>query len=110
MRFLDGCHAIPGRITCEYSLAGITKIALCLIAAGKGIAKVFDIADFRMLILPTGFVMMALSVTLFDSAMQMFAFVPYYTYFALPFQVLLPGVLWVVSEIRARKKQALRAQ
>lgn len=37
------------------------------------------------------------------STMEMFAFLDYYGYYAIPFELVLPILLWAVSEIRSRK-------
>jgi hypothetical protein len=41
--------------------------------------------------------------------MEMFAFLPVYQYYALLFQLLIPMIVWVAAEIRA-KKQKKQAQ
>ncbi len=103
----DFLSRIEGSISANFMLAGITKIALCLITASRGIASLFGVKDWRSLVLPTGLMALALAQILYPNTMAMFAFLKYYAVYALPFEVLLPLALWAASEIRARR--ALRA-
>ena len=94
---------IEGSVSVNLMLSGITKIALCLIVASRGIASLFDIQDWRKLVAPVGFLAVMLAQILYKSSMEMFTFIDHYGFYAFPFQVVLPIVLWVASEIRARK-------
>jgi hypothetical protein len=42
----------------------------------------------------------------------MIRFIQVYEYFAIPFQIVIPGLIWVVSEIQAKKqkKDAIKSQ
>ena len=94
---------IEGSISVNFILAGITKSTLCLITATRGIACLFGIRDWRKLVAPVGLLAVMLAQILYGSTMEMFGFIKYYPYYAFPFQVALPLVIWIVSEIRARK-------
>ena len=102
----DFLSRIEGSISVNFILAGITKIAVCLIAASKGLAKLFGVEDFRRLVMPAGLLAIALALILYDSTMAMFAFVKYYAIYAIPFEVILPALLWIVSEIRSKRAPA----
>lgn len=99
----DFLSRIESSISINFMLAGITKIALCLITASRGVACLFGIRDYRKLVAPMGLLAVALAQTVYQSTMEMFGFVKYYPYYAIPFEIALPLILWVVSEIRARK-------
>lgn len=103
----DFLSRIEGSISVNFILAGITKITVCLIAASKGLAKLFGAGDYRRLIVPTGLLTMALAVIVYDNTMAMFAFVKYYSIYAAPFEVILPAVLWIVSEVRSKRAPAV---
>mgnify|MGYP002349358349 FL=1 len=99
----DFLSRIEGSISVNFMLAGITKIAVCLIAASRGLASLFGIRSWRSMVLPSGLMALMLSTILYNNTMEMFSFVKAYPYYALPFEVALPAALWAASEIRARK-------
>lgn len=97
---------IEGTITMNFLLAGIVKITVCLIAAAKGMAKMFGIADYKRILMPVAMLVLSLCAILFKSTMEMFGFLSYYAIYAIPFQMLIPAVAWVTAEIRAKKQAA----
>ena len=99
----DFLSRIEGSISVNFMLAGITKIALCVITASRGIASLFGVKDWKTLVLPTGLLSLMLSVIIYSNTMDMFSFVKVYPYYAIPFEIALPLILWIVSEVRARK-------
>ena len=99
----DFLSRIEGSISVNFMLAGITKIALCLITASRGIACLFGVPDWRKLVAPMGLTAVMLAQGLYGSTMESFSFVKYYPNYAIPFEIALPLIVWGVSEIRARK-------
>ena len=96
---------IEGSISVNFWLNGITKIALCLITASRGIASLFGIKDWRKLVAPTALLAVMLAQTMFGSVLESLSFSKYYSYYAIPFEIVLPIIIWAVSEIRARKSR-----
>ena len=94
---------IESSISVNFMLAGITKIALCLITASRGIACLFGIKDWRKMVAPVGFLALMLAQIQYSSSSEMFSFVNYYPYYTIPFEIALPLIIWAVSEIRTRK-------
>jgi spore germination protein KB len=105
----DFISRIEGSISINFILAGITKAALCLMVASRGIAHLIGIADWRSLVYPCGFLALALALTMYADTMQMYAFVLYYPYYALLFQAVLPLLAWAFSEVRARRGKPAQA-
>lgn len=101
----DFLSRIEGTISANFVLAGITKIAVCLIFASKGLACLFDIADYKTLVLPTALFIVALSPMWFESLMEMFQFMGYNQIYAIPFQIVLPVIIWVTAEVKNYKKK-----
>lgn len=102
----DFLTRIEGSISVNFILSGITKITLCLLAAAKGTAKLFEIQDYKRILMPVSLLALALSTIIYDSTMEMFGFLKYYQYYAIPFQILLPVLIWVAAEIHAKKQSA----
>lgn len=100
--FLSG---IEGFISSNFLLAGIVKISVCLLAAGKGLSRLFGLKHHPALILPAGLLAMGLGATVYQNTMDMFAFTPYYPYYAFPFQVVLPLAVLIVGEVRLRRRK-----
>ncbi len=102
----DFLTRIEGSVTINFILAGITKITVCLMAATKGISHLFKINNYRTLVTPTGLLMVALSTILYSNITQMFNFLPTYSIYAIPFQIIIPIIIWITAEIK--KKNYLR--
>lgn len=83
---------------------GFVKISVCLLAAARGVDYLFKVGNYRQLVAPVGFLMMITSCFIYQNAMEMqeFAF-NIYRYYAFPFQVILPLIIWIGAEIKAKK-------
>jgi spore germination protein KB len=53
--------------------------------------------------MPAGLLMLAFCAVIFKSTMEMFDFVKFYEYYALPFQLLIPLIIWITAEIRTKR-------
>ncbi len=105
IRVGDFLSRIEITIAINFILGGIVKISLCLLAAAKTSARLFGLPDYRRIVMPTGLLMAALCVIAYNTPMELFAFLPSYTYYALLFQVVIPIIVWIAAEIDARKKR-----
>ncbi len=98
---------IEGGISTNFLLAGILKVAVCLLAVNKGLVSIFRLKNNNALVLPAGLLAIALGTILYHNTMEMFAGVDYYFYYAIPFQVILPAIIWVAGELHVRKSRAV---
>jgi spore germination protein KB len=96
----DFLARIEGSISANFVFAGITKIALCLFAASKGLAHLFQIQDYKKMILPIGLTSVALSSILYTSTMEMVNFLKIYVIYVIPFQIIIPVLIWLGAEIK----------
>ncbi len=94
---------IEGSISTNFFFAGIVKITVCLLAASKGAAHLFNIPDQRSLLLPVSMLVVALCAIVYTNIMEMFSFLAYYPFYAFPFQVVLPFIIWIAGERYAKK-------
>jgi spore germination protein KB len=87
-------------------IGGFVKISVCLLAASKGVAKIFGFSDYKFLITPIGLLMFNLAYILYRNIMEMrrWAF-EVYQYYAFPFQVILPLLILVVGEYHIRRRK-----
>ncbi len=101
----DSLARIEGSISSNFVLAGIVKITVCLLAASRGIAHLFQLEEYRPIVLPVGMLALALCAIVYRSTMEMFAFLRYYPIYAFPFQVAIPVTVWIAGEIYIRRKR-----
>lgn len=92
-----------GSIAMNFVFTGITKITVCLFAASKGLASLFGIKDYKQMAMPAGLLSLALCVTLYKSIMEMYGFLKVYQYYAAPFQILIPLIIWITAEIKIKR-------
>lgn len=106
----DFLARIESSISSNFIHAGIVKITVCLLAASKGIANLFALPHPRTFVMPAGMLALALCVFLYKSTMEMFAFLEYYPFYSLPFQVIIPVIVWISAEIYTKKQKKKEAQ
>jgi spore germination protein KB len=86
------------------------KTSVCLFVACKGISKVIGLRDYRSIVIQTGLLMAFVAYVLFESIMEMFDFaMKVYPYYAFPFQVIFPIIIWCLAEIKAKKLKHQKA-
>ncbi|MGI6161979.1 MAG: GerAB/ArcD/ProY family transporter [Christensenellales bacterium] len=101
----DFIARIEGSISSNFLLAGIVKISIILMVAAKGLTKMFNLKNYRTMVLPAGMIVLALCAILYENTMQMYAFIDYYAYYAFPFQVIIPLAILIAGEIHTRKQK-----
>lgn len=93
---------IEGLITYNFIIAGIAKLVVCLIAASKGIAKLFGLKNYRAVVLPTSLLILSLCKAGSNSILELVDFMNIYHYYALPFHIIIPLIVWIAAEIKTR--------
>ena len=80
------------------------KTSICLLVACKGFGKVLNLKDYRSIVIQMGLLMIYFSYTVYDNSMEMKNWaIRVYPFYAFPFQVILPIIIWIFAEIKARK-------
>lgn len=80
---------------------GIIKITLCLYAASLGISRLIKLDDYRVLLLPVALLILNITNILYDNVMQLVSWTAkYYKYYALPFQVFLPVIIFIAAKVK----------
>ena len=110
IKVADYLTRMEGFIAMNFILAGIIKITVCLMAAAKGASALFGIRNHKQLVLPVSLLIVALSAIIYKNAMEMFNFIPIYKYYAAPFQIIIPLIIWIAAEIKTRKRRSAYAQ
>lgn len=91
-------------VSYNFIFTGIGKIAVCLYAASKGIAKLFGLSSHRQIIIPTSLLIIALGPVVFKDPLEIIEVYNVTPYFFLPVQIIIPAALWIGSEIKMRKR------
>lgn len=91
-------------IALVFILGGFIKISILLLCTCKGVAKIFNCNNYRFIIIPISLMIINLTYFQYDSVKHYFSFNSdiWATYF-LPFQVILPIIIWIVAEIKKKK-------
>lgn len=97
---------VEGSIAMNFILAGIAKITMCLWAATKGGAHLFGISSYQRLLMPMALLAAVLSTAVYTNITASFDFLEIYQYYALPFEIGIPVVLWILLEIRVRRQRS----
>lgn len=93
-------------VSVAFILAGIVKVSICLMGASKGFSYIFNFKNYRVVVVPIGLLMMNLACLVYDNIMEMFEFATkIYPYYAIPFQIILPLIIWVACEIKNKKNR-----
>ncbi|MDP4182917.1 MAG: endospore germination permease, partial [Bacillota bacterium] len=99
----DFIQRIEVTVSIVFVFSVLIKGSICLLVACKGIGKIFNLYDYRSIVIQTGLLMVYFSYTVYDNIMEMqtwaFKVYPYYT---IPMQVIIPAIIWVTAEIKVR--------
>ncbi|MDP4118495.1 MAG: endospore germination permease [Bacillota bacterium] len=83
------------------------KSSVCLLAAAKGVSKLFKLNDYRSVVIQIGLMMIYFAYIIYDNSMQMkYWALKIYPYYAFPVQVIIPVILWIFAEVKVRKSSS----
>lgn len=90
-------------VTIVFLLCGFIKVCICLLGATKGLSRILGFDDYRILVLPVGLLMTNLAHIIYKDIDEMFEWAfKVWQYYAIPFQVVLPLLIWIFIEVKAR--------
>jgi spore germination protein KB len=99
----DFLERIESTVAVVFFFGGFVKSSICLLSACHGVKHLLNLDSYRPVVVPLALLTLALSVINFENTQQMYQFVYVYPYFVFPFQVILPIIIWIFSEIKAKK-------
>lgn len=100
----DFIQRIEVNVAIVFVCAAYIKCTVCLFVACRGLAKVFNLKDYRSVVIQLGLLMVYFSYTIYDNIMEMRYWAhKVYAYYAFPFQVVVPIIILIGAEIKARK-------
>lgn len=90
-------------VSVTFLIGGFVKVSICLLAASNGIAKVFNLKDYRFIATPIALIMLGLSCILYSSVMEMEEWAAkVWPFYAFIFEIILPVIVFIVAEIRKK--------
>jgi len=100
----DFLQRVEVTVSIVFIFGVLIKSSICLLVTCKGIGKIFNLKDYRSIVIQTGLLMTYFSYIVYDNIMDMsyWAF-KVYPYYAFPMQVILPIIIWVFAEIKSKK-------
>jgi spore germination protein KB len=87
-------------VAINYMFTGLVKVSVCLFAAAIGMAKIFNVQNYKTMAYPAGLLMITLATIVYKNTAEMFDWLTTYSYYALPFQVILPLIILAGAEIK----------
>ncbi len=103
--FIQRMEIIPAA---AYVIGGFVKLSICLLAITNGVSKLCNCGDYRLIVIPITLLMINGSLFVTSSMMHLFAWTEeIWTTFSLPFQVILPIMIWIAAEIKTKKIKAV---
>lgn len=107
----DFIQRIEGSVSIVFVICVFMKLSVCLMAASKGIAKLFGLDSYRSVVVQTGLLTTYLAYLLYDNIMEMQYWTIYiYSIYAVPFEVIFPLLLLVFAEIKTRREQRAKPE
>ena len=100
----DFIQRIEVTVSIVFIFGVFIKASICLLVACKGIGKIFNLKDYRSIVIQTGLLMAYFSYIVYDNIMEIQYWVSkVYPYYAFPMQVILPIIIWIIAEVKTKK-------
>lgn len=98
---------MEGTISITFMITCFIKSSVCLLVASEGISAIFSLSDYRFITIQTGLIMSYFSFILYENTVEMENWTTnIYPYYAVPFQIILPIIIWIWAEIKSRGKNS----
>ncbi|WP_053955710.1 GerAB/ArcD/ProY family transporter [Inediibacterium massiliense] len=99
----DFLQRIEVIVSISFFLGGFVKISICLLAACKGITKIFNMKDYRFIVTPIALFMLNLSDFLHKNMIDVSLWTnAIWRYYAFPFQVIFPIMILILALIKKK--------
>jgi spore germination protein KB len=104
IRIGDFIQRIELTVAFVFLFSVFAKTSICLLVASKGISKLLHLKDYRPIVIQIGILMIIFAYIVYDNSAEMkyWAF-KVYPYYAFPVQVIIPIIIWITAEVKAKK-------
>lgn len=104
----DFIQRIEVTVSFVFVFGVLIKTSVCLLVASKGISKIFNLHDYRSIVIQTGLLMIFFAYTVYTNSIEMkYWATKVYPYYAFPVQVILPVVIWIIAEVKSKRQPFL---
>jgi spore germination protein KB len=87
--------------TVAFLIAGFVKVSICLLAASNGLAKLFKLDSYDIIVTPAALTMTAASFKAYESILETINWTrDVYPYYAAIFQVVLPMITYLLIKLK----------
>jgi spore germination protein KB len=90
-------------------LTGFIKICVCLYTASLGLSKILNISDRKTMVVPCGLLIITFFSLLYSNTLSWLEWLKVFPIYTIPFQILLPLIMWIGAEVQARIKTSKSA-
>lgn len=88
-------------ISVSFLIGGGTRTAICIYGAATSIARIAKLDNYVPLVMPISALAVTLSIWVFETVLEMFEFAKEaWFYYSLPFQVIIPVLVLIISFIK----------
>lgn len=107
IRIGDFLQSLELIVAIIFVLATFLKISFCIYVVAKSTANILNFDDYRFFVTPLGLMIINLSLVVYRDIMHLFQWAEkFWTYFALPFELFLPILIFVIAKIKCTKSKA----
>ncbi|GMQ58900.1 hypothetical protein AN1V17_32960 [Vallitalea sediminicola] len=93
---------IEAIIAIIFIMSGFIKIGIYLLAGCKGVAVMFKMKNYKLIVTPLSIITLVISITTVSSIMELESHIYYYNYMAILMQLIIPIGTLIVVEIKCR--------
>lgn len=87
-------------------LAGFIKICVSIYSSCFYLSKAFGYDDYAKLSAPCGLIIITLGILAHSNSEEMFSWLNYHPFYSLPFQVVIPLILFIIGKIKQHSLKA----
>jgi len=88
-----------------FTITILCKTIVCLLTVCNGIAYVFNLKEYKSVTIQTGILMTLFAYIVYNNISDMYNWFNIYPFYALPFQVILPIIIWIVAEVKIKSER-----
>ncbi|WP_366923996.1 endospore germination permease [Metallumcola ferriviriculae] len=90
-----------------FLIGAMIKLSVCLFGASVGLAQIFKLSSYQSMVIPAAVLIGNMSILMYENLYQLITWsIDIYPYYALPFEILIPGLLFVISLMGKKAKPA----
>ncbi|WP_273320750.1 GerAB/ArcD/ProY family transporter [Vallitalea guaymasensis] len=89
-------------IAITFMIGGFIKISACLLACCNGIVNILKLKDYKFIVTPVSLLLLVISLSTYQSMLDMVTELKNFRYVALIVQIILPLVIFIIIEIKSR--------